>query len=136
MTKSTVTKLFIGGGFAIISGAILAIAGVWIAIASDVFVMKGSDIAAIRGSALAWSVLGVALVGMLAIAAGTIAGLASWIGALIVTSKLDRKAWFVGLFVLGILSFGFFGMMAYIVAGPDSRSGPAKRPSPLSATAA
>ena len=136
MTKPTVTRLFIGGGLAVISGAILAIAAVWIAIANDVFVMNGSDIAAIRGSALAWSLLGVALVGVLAMTAGAIAGLVSWIGALLNTSQLESKAWFLGLLVLGIFSFGFFAMIAYIVAGPDGTAGAAGRRAPLPATAA
>lgn len=36
MSKATVTRLFIGAGLAMIAGAMLAIAGVWVAIANDV----------------------------------------------------------------------------------------------------
>ena len=53
MSKTTVTRLFIGSGIAIVAGAILAIAAVWLAIANDVFVMSGPDIVGIHGSALA-----------------------------------------------------------------------------------
>ena len=49
MSKATVTRLFIGGALAVIGGAILAIAAVWIAIANDVFVMNGPDIVALPG---------------------------------------------------------------------------------------
>lgn len=91
MSKATVTKLFISGGLAIIAGGMLAIAAIWFAIASNVFVMNGADVVAVRGSALAWSLLGVALVGGLAIMAGAIAGLASWIGALLNTVQLDKR---------------------------------------------
>ena len=66
MSKATVTRFFIGGALAVIGGAILAIAAVWIAIANDVFVMNGPDIVGLRGSALAWPLLGLGIVGGLA----------------------------------------------------------------------
>ena len=53
MSKTTVTRLFIGSGIAVVAGAILGIAAVWLAIANDVFVMSGPDIVGIHGSALA-----------------------------------------------------------------------------------
>ena len=70
MTKATVTRLFIGGGLAIIAGAVLFVAAVWLAIANDVFVMNGSDIVGLRGSALAWSLLGLGILGSLAVVGG------------------------------------------------------------------
>ena len=119
MTKATVSRLFIGGSLAVIAGAILAVAAIWVAIANDVFVMNGPDIVAIRGGALAWSLLGVALVGALAMAAGAVTALVSWIGALLNTAQLESKTWFLVLLLLGIFSFGFFAMIAYVLAGPD-----------------
>jgi hypothetical protein len=121
MSKAAVTGLFIGAGLAMIAGAMLAIAGVWVAIANDVFVMNGPDIVGLRGSALAWSALGVAMVGVFAIIGGLLAGLVAWIGALLNTWQLDSKAWFVGLLLLGIFNLGFFAMVAYLIAGPDGR---------------
>ena len=50
MSKTTVTRLFIAGGLAVIAGAMLAVAAVWIAIANDVLVMNGPDIVGLRGS--------------------------------------------------------------------------------------
>jgi hypothetical protein len=123
MLKTTVTRLFLGGALAVITGAILAIAAVWIAIANDVFVMNGPDIVGLNGSALAWSLLVVAVAGSLAVVAGLIAGFVSWIGALLNTSQLDRKAWFIGLLLLGIFNLGFLAMIAYIVAGPAGTTG-------------
>jgi hypothetical protein len=105
-----------------IAGAILAIAGVWVAIANDVFVMNGPDIVGLRGSALAWSALGIAMVGVFAIMGGLLAGLVAWIGALLNTWQLESKAWFVGLLLLGIFNLGFFAMVAYLIAGPDGRT--------------
>jgi hypothetical protein len=127
MTKTLVTRLFIGAGLAMIAGAIAAIAAVGTAIASDVFVMNGSDIVGLRGSALAWSSLGVGIVGVLAIMGGVIAGLVAWIGALLNTWQLDSKAWFIGLLLLGIFNLGFFAMVAYVIAGPDGTTVSAPR---------
>jgi hypothetical protein len=115
MSKASVTRLFIVSLLAATSGAAVAIAGIWVAIANDVFVMRGADIVGIQGSALAWVLLGVALAGAI------ISGFVSWIGALLATAQLQRKTWFVGLLVLGICNLGLFGMIAYLAAGPDGR---------------
>jgi hypothetical protein len=127
MAKATVTRLFIGGGLAVIAGAILAIAAIWIAIANDVFVMNGPDVVGLRGSGLAASMLGLAIVGALAIMGGLIVGLVAWIGALLNTWQLESKAWFIALLLLGIFNFGFFAMIAFVIAGPDGASDAAFR---------
>ena len=123
-------EFFIGGLIAVVTGAIVAIAAIWVAIANDVFVMNGPDIVAVHGSALSWSLLGIALAGGLAIAAGAIAGLVSWIGALLNTAQLESKAWFLALLLLGIFSLGFFAMIAYLFAGPDGMGGRRVGPAP------
>ena len=119
MSKSTVTRLFVGSGIAIVAGSILAIAAIWLAIANDVFVMNGSDIVGLRGGAVAVSLIGLGIVGGLAVLGGFLGGLISWIGALLNTWQLESKAWFVGVLLLGIFNLGFFAMVAYLVAGPD-----------------
>ena len=55
----------------------------------------------------------------MAITGGAIAGLVSWIGALLNTAQLEDKTWFVLLLVLGLFSFGVLAMIAYVLAGPD-----------------
>jgi hypothetical protein len=45
--------------------------------------------------------------------------IASWVGALLNTSRLDDKTWFVVLLVLGLVSAGWVAMIAYVLAGPD-----------------
>jgi uncharacterized membrane protein len=127
MSKATVTRLFIGGGLAVVAGAIVFIAAVAIAIANNVFVMNGPDIIGLRGSALAWSLFPLGFVGVLAMMGGLIAGLVAWIGALMNTRQLESKAWFIGLLLLGIFNFGFFAMIAYLVAGPDGAGDAALR---------
>lgn len=119
MPKATVTGLFIGGGLAIIAGAMLAFGAIWIAVANDVFVMDGTEVVGLRGSAMAAILLGLGVVGGLAIAGGLIAGLVAWIGALLNTWQLESKVWFMVLLLLGIFNLGFFAMIAYLVAGPD-----------------
>ena len=121
MSKATVTGLFIGSFIAFGAGAIVAIMAVALAIANDVFVMDGNDIASVQGGALAWALIGVALVGGLAAAGGVIAGFVAWIGAVLNTWQLDSKAWFVALVLLGIFNFGVIAMIAYLIAGPDGK---------------
>jgi hypothetical protein len=128
MSKATITKLFIGAGLAMIAGTILAFIGLGVAVANNVFVMNGSDVVGLHGGAVAWSSLGLALVGVLAFIGGLAAGLVAWIGALLNTWQLDNKGWFVGLLLLGIFNLGFFAMVAYLLAGPDGSIGAADRP--------
>ena len=122
MIKATITRLFIGGGLAIVAGAVVAVIAIGIAMANDIFVMNGPDVVGVRGSSLAFSLLGLAIVGTVAIMAGLIAGLVAWIGALLNTWQLDSKAWFVALLLLGIFNFGFFAMIAFLAVGPDGMS--------------
>ena len=129
MSKTTVTRLFIGSLIAVAAGSVLFVAAIWGAIANDVFVMAGPDIVGIHGSALGWSFLGLALVGGLAVAGGAIAGFVSWIGALSNTWQLESKTWFAVLLLLGIFNLGFFAMIAYLVAGPDGKGTVAPRAS-------
>ncbi|MEP6640171.1 MAG: hypothetical protein ABJC39_12550, partial [Chloroflexota bacterium] len=127
MSKTTVTRLFIGSLIAGAAGAILAIGAVWLARANDVFVMRGPDIVGVQGGALAWLLLGLGIVGGVAIAGAMIGGLVSWIGALLNTAQLERKTWFIVLLLLGIFNLGFLAMIAYVIAGPDGGSDAAPR---------
>ncbi len=125
MSKETVKRLFIGSLIAAAAGTIIAISAVWLAIVNDVFVMNGGDIVGIQGSALAWVLGGLGLAGALVFTGGLIGGLISWIGALLNTAQLESKAWFLALLLLGIFNFGFFAMIAYLIAGPDGTAGAA-----------
>jgi hypothetical protein len=136
MSKATVTRLFIGSGIAIVSGAILAVTAVTLAVANDVFVMSGPDVVGLSGSGLAWSLIGLGIVGGLAVAGGMIGGLVAWIGALLNTWQLESRTWFAVLLLLGIFNLGFFAMIAYLIAGPDSTTAagmPRRAPAPTAA---
>lgn len=91
MSKATVARLFIGSVIAVTAGAILASMAVWLALANDVFVMAGPDFVGVRG-ALTYSLLGLGIVGGLAITGALIGGLVSWIGALLNTWRLETKS--------------------------------------------
>jgi hypothetical protein len=121
MSRKTVTNLFTGSLIAFAAGAIVAIAAVWLAIANNVFVMAGADIIGVEGGGLAWSLLGLATVGGVAIVIAFVAGLAAWIGALLNTWQLESKTWFAVLLLTGIFNFGFIAMIVYVIAGPDGR---------------
>lgn len=135
MSKATVTRLFIGSGIGIIAGALAAFVAVGLALANNVFVTAGVEVIGVRGSVVAWSLLGLTIAGGLAIVAGLISGLVSWIGALLNTWQLESKTWFAVLLLLGIFNFGFFAMIAYLIAGPDSIELTASRPAQAPAAA-
>jgi len=118
MTKSTVTRLFVGGVVAITAGLVLALAAVVAALAGGGIVIGGPAVVELNGGPFAWTLVGL-VIAAVAITGGAIAGLVSWIGALLNTAQLEDKTWFVLLLVLGLMSFGFFAMLAYVFAGPE-----------------
>jgi phage shock protein PspC (stress-responsive transcriptional regulator) len=130
MTKATVTKIFLAGVLAAIAGGIVVLVTGGVAYTNDVFVMNGQDVVGLRSGPFTWTLLGVGLVGALAMAAGAVAGLIAWIGALLNVSQLDSKVWFVVLLLLGLTNFGILGMIAYIIAGPDGSNRAVTRPVP------
>ena len=124
MTKSNVTKLFMGSLIAIVAGVFLVALGFMIALATGTFVMEGPDVTGFQLSSSAPAAFGLASVGLLAIVGGGIAQFVAWIGAVVNTSRLEDKTWFIVLLVLGLLSFGFIAMLVYVLAGPDGTATP------------
>src|SRR5688500_16964413 len=106
VSKATVTRDFLGSVVAVIAGALLALVAVWIAYANGAFVMSGPDVIGVASTPFAWTIVGLAGVAALAMVAGFIGGLVSWIGALLNTAQLEDKAWFIVLLLLGLFSFG------------------------------
>jgi hypothetical protein len=119
MTKSNVTKIFIGSLVAIVAGVFLIAVGFLIALATGTFVMEGPDVTGFQLSSSAPAAFGLAFIGVLGVIGGGIGQFVAWIGAVVNTSRLQDKTWFVVLLVLGLLSFGFIAMLVYILAGPD-----------------
>jgi hypothetical protein len=119
VAKPLITKLFVGGIVAVIAGIFLAAIAMIAALAAGAIVVNGPTPSSVEVTPFGWTMIAVGALGALAMVIGSIAGLVAWIGALINTAQLDDKAWFVVLLVLGLLSFGFVAMIAYVIAGPD-----------------
>jgi hypothetical protein len=51
---------------------------------------------------------------------GTVAAIAAWAGALLNTSRLEDKMWFVVLLPPGLFRLGWLAMIAHVFAGPAS----------------
>ena len=115
MSKQTVTRLFVGSLIAVVVG----IVGVGLAFASGAFVVSGQDVTAVEPIRLTATAIITITVGALGIIGGAIGQFVAWIGAVINTSRLEDKTWFILLLVLGLLSFGFIAMLVYVLAGPD-----------------
>jgi|RhiMetdeSRZDD1v2_1073273.scaffolds.fasta_scaffold783202_2 H+/Cl- antiporter ClcA len=129
MSKKNVTRLFVGALVAVGVGVVLGFIALWAAWASDAIDVGGSDVVDVNGGSGAWTVLGLVVVGSLAILGGTVAAVVSWIAALLNTWQLEDKTWFVSLLALGLLGFGILAMIAYVVAGPDGTKQIVARPS-------
>jgi len=132
MSKSTITKLFVTCLIACITGGILVALG-WFAFPDDVFIKIGSQVTGIHATTFAWAMVAVGAAGAIALGVAAVCGLAAWIGALLNTSTLERKRWFIALAVLQVVNLGLLAVIAYIVAGPDGTRRPT--PAPVLATA-
>jgi hypothetical protein len=119
MSKSTITRLFVGSVVAILAGIFIAAVGFSLAFAAGAFVVSGSDVTAVEPTRFTVAAILTIIVGGLGIVGGAIGQFVAWIGAVVNTSRLEDKTWFILLLVLGLLSFGFIAMLVYVLAGPD-----------------
>jgi hypothetical protein len=119
MSKKTIARLFVGATVAVVVGAVLGIAALWAALASDAIDLGGSEYIDVNGGSGAWAALALVIVGSLVMLAGAIAAVVSWIAALLNTWQLEDKLWFGTLLAGGLLGVGVIAMIAYVVAGPD-----------------
>jgi len=118
MSKTTITRLFLGGVVAVIVGWVFAIAAILSALVGGAVDLAGADIVRVNGAAFATPLLVLTFAAVL-VGGGTVAVLGSWVGALVATAQLDDKTWFALLLVLGLWSFGVIAMLAYAIAGPE-----------------
>jgi hypothetical protein len=118
MSKSTVTRLF-GAAIALVAaGLAIGIVGVVVALANGAVAFGGPQIITLNGGPLAGAVAAL-IVSSLVTAAGAVAVIASWLGALSNAWRFDDKTWFTTLLVLGVVSLGWVAMIAYVLKGPD-----------------
>lgn len=93
----------------------LSVLGIVLLIAGGVLAGKSGT------GVLGGSILG--LVGAVAIIVAGIIDLVTWIGALIHTARHERWGWFA---VILLLSWSWFAMLAYVLAGPKDAQVPAR----------
>ncbi len=128
MTKSTITRTWIGGLVAFAAGILLAIVGVFLMLA------YGGTFTEIAGSSnynftpnmngFFWTAVGVIVAGGLVALTGSIVQLVAWVGALVNSYMLADKTWFLIVLLGGLLSIafapvGFAVMVAYVIMAPD-----------------
>jgi len=129
MNKPTITKIWLGGLIGLALGLLVGGLGLGLLLAyggqyTPAPAGNGYDFVP-NVNAFFWATVGLMVAGFTLAAAGGVAQLAAWIGALVNTYQLEDKAWFIVLLAGGLfgLSFGliqFAVMVAYLVAGPDS----------------
>jgi hypothetical protein len=100
-----------------VSGVVVLV----VALANGAIALGGPQIVTINPGPIAGAIVGLTFASILA-GVGTCVAIASWVGALINTARLEDKTWFTALLVLGLVSLGWVAMIAYVVRGPDSTS--------------
>lgn len=151
MTKTTITKTWIGGLAVFAAGIVVAIVGVFLMLA------YGGTFTQVVGSpneysfvpntdGFFWFTIVLMSLGGLIALAGSVVQFVAWIGGLFNSYDLPGKAWFGVLLVGGLLGtafapLGFGVMIAYLIAAPDgtpyrlAASAPTPTARPLAPTA-
>jgi hypothetical protein len=119
MSKQAITRVFVGSLLAIGGGLVLSVLAGILAFAGGSLVYNGPDVVGMQETAFGWAMVTVAALGGLVMVAGAIGQFVAWIGAVLNTARLQDRVWFVVLLILGLFSFGFIAMLAYVIAGPD-----------------
>jgi hypothetical protein len=119
VSKRAITNLFKAAIALVVAGAVSGTIVAIAALANGAVAFGGPAFVTINPGPFAGAVVGL-LAASLLTAAGSIAAVISWAGALLNTSRLEDKTWFTGLLVSGLVSLGWVATFAYVVRGPDS----------------
>jgi len=128
MTKSLITKVWIGGPAVFAAGVVATIVGVLLMLGyggTFTQVAGNNDYEFVPDmSGFFWVTVGLIVAGGVIGLIGGVVQFAAWIGALANSYALPDKIWFVVLLVGGLLSIafapiGFAAMVAYVIAAPD-----------------
>jgi hypothetical protein len=150
MTKSMITKVWIGGLAVFAAGIVVAIVGVFLMLG------YGGTFTQVAGTnnynfvpnmnGFFWVTVGLIIAGGVIGLIGSIVQFAAWIGALVNSYGVPEKTWFLVLLLGGLLSLffapiGFAAMIAYVIAAPDgtlyrqaTAPRPTQQPRPLAPT--
>lgn len=124
VSKPAITKLFKVAVALIVAGSAGSIAvAIW-ALVNGAITFGGSQFVTVNAGPFAGAIVGL-IVASLLTGIGTAAAVVAWAGALLNTARLDDKAWFTALLVLGLISLGWLALIAYVLYGPDSTQAPA-----------
>lgn len=128
MTKSMITKVWIGGLAVFAAGIVVAMVGVFLMLG------YGGTFTQVAGTnsydfipnvdGFFWVTVGLIVAGGVVGLIGSILQFAAWIGGLVNSYMVPGKGWFTVLLLGGLLSFffapiGFGAMIAYVIAAPD-----------------
>jgi hypothetical protein len=128
MTKSMITKVWIGGLAIFAAGLVVAMVGVFLMLG---YAGTFAQIAGTNNYDFTPTIDGFFWVTVALISAGGLIGLigsvvqfVAWVAGMVNSYALPDKAWFWVLLLGGILSFafapiGFAAMIAYVIAAPD-----------------
>lgn len=141
MTKSTITKTWVGGLAVFAVGVVVAIVGVFLMLAyGGTFSQIGSSgkydfTPSMNGTF--WTGVGIIVAGGVVTLVGGVVQLVAYVGGLVNSYALREKTWFWVLAAGGLLSLafapvGFAVMVAYVVAAPDGREYRQTLPAPAS----
>lgn len=128
MTKSMITKTWIGGLTVFAAGIVVAIVGVFLVLAYGgaftrvVGTSNYNFVPSMNG--FFWVTIGLIVAGAMVGLAGSVVQLVAWVGGLVNSYGLPEKTWFLILLLGGLLSIafalvGFAAMIAYVIAAPD-----------------
>lgn len=148
MTKSAITRTWIGGLVVFAAGIVVAIAGVILMLGyagtfTQVAGTNNWEFQPDVNAGFFWTSIVVMSIGGIVAMIGGIVQLAAWIGALVNSYLLPEKTWFLILLLGGLLGFafgliGFAAMVAYVIAAPDGtpykQAPPVQQPRPLAPT--
>lgn len=124
VSKSTITRVFVVAVALVVAGFVGSIAiGIW-ALVNGAVAFGGEQIVTVNASPLAGAIAGLIVASVLT-AIGTAFAVVAWVGALLNTARLEDKAWFIAILVLGLISLGWVALVAYVISGPDSTQTPA-----------
>ncbi|HET9780893.1 MAG TPA: hypothetical protein VFR33_03865 [Candidatus Dormibacteraeota bacterium] len=128
MTKSMITKVWIGGLAVFAAGIIVALVGVFLMLG------YGGTFTQIAGSnnyqfdpnidGFFWVTIALIVTGGVIAFIGSIGQFVAWIGGMVNSYALPERTWFAVLLIGGVLSFafaplGFAAMLAYVIGAPD-----------------
>ena len=123
VSKPAITRALMVAIALIVAGFVGSIAiGIW-ALANGAIAFGGDQFVTVNPGSIAGAIVALVVASVLT-GIGTAVAIVAWAGALLNTSRLEDRAWFIALLVLGLISLGWVALIAYVLYGPDSTQAP------------